>query len=57
MLFNVSGLMQEGIGATRTYGVQGTLHSEERPPEPVKGEVELMRTPCRHSRAGAHKVG
>src|SRR5688572_20093715 len=46
MLFNVSGLMQEGIGATRTYGVQGTLHSEERPPEPVKGEVELMRTPA-----------
>ena len=46
MLFNVSGLMQEGIGATRTYGVQGTLHSEERPPEPVKGEVELLRTPA-----------
>jgi uncharacterized protein len=46
MLFNVSGLMQEGIGATRTYGVKGTLHSEERPPEPVEGEVELLRTPA-----------
>ena len=45
MLFNVSGLMQEGIGATRTYGVQGTLHSEGRSPEPVQGEVELLRTP------------
>ena len=46
MLFNVSGLMQEGIGATRIYGVQGTLHSEGRPPEPVKGEIELLRTPA-----------
>jgi uncharacterized protein len=44
MLFNVSGLIQEGIGATRRHQVDGVLESEERPPEPVTGEAELLRT-------------
>jgi DUF177 domain-containing protein len=44
MLFNVSGLIQEGIGATRSYDLDGVLTSEERSPEPVAGQVELLRT-------------
>jgi DUF177 domain-containing protein len=44
MLFNVSGLIQEGIGATRRHEVEGVLESEERPPEPVTGVAELLRT-------------
>ena len=44
MLFNVSGLVQEGIGATRHYDVQGSLQTEGRAPERVSGSVELMRT-------------
>jgi uncharacterized protein len=44
MLFNVSGLIQEGIGATRQHTVQGTLTSEGRKPERVSGTVELLRT-------------
>jgi uncharacterized protein len=44
MLFNVSGLIQEGIGATRHHEVDGVLESAERGPEPVSGEVELIRT-------------
>jgi uncharacterized protein len=45
MLFNVSGLVQEGIGATRRYDVDGQLVSEGREqPEPVTGSVELLRT-------------
>jgi uncharacterized protein len=44
MLFNVSGLIQEGIGATRRYEVEGALEREGREPEPVQGHVELIRT-------------
>jgi len=44
MLFNVSGLMGEGIGATRRFDVDGRLESEDREPEAVHGSVELLRT-------------
>src|SRR3972149_4577859 len=44
MLFNVSGLVQEGIGATRHYDVQGSLETGGRAPGRVSGSVELMRT-------------
>jgi len=44
MLFNVSTLIQEGIGATRAYEVDGVLESEGHEPEPVTGRVELLRT-------------
>jgi uncharacterized protein len=44
MLFNVSGLIQEGIGATREHTVDGYLHSEGREPERLSGRVKLLRT-------------
>lgn len=44
MLFNVSGLEQEGIGATREYELDGVIQTEGRAPEPVAGQVELLRT-------------
>jgi uncharacterized protein len=44
MLFNVSGIIQEGIGATRRHQVDGTLLSEDRGPEQVSGSVEFLRT-------------
>jgi uncharacterized protein len=44
MLFNVSGMVQEGIGATRRYDIDGQLVTEGREPEPVTGSVELLRT-------------
>ena len=44
MLFNVSGLEQEGIGATREYEIDGVLQSEERGRETVTGQVGLLRT-------------
>jgi uncharacterized protein len=44
MLFNVSGLIQEGIGAVRQHEVEGTLVSEGREPERVYGNVEFLRT-------------
>ena len=44
MLFNVSGLEQEGIGATREYELDDALVSQERGREPVTGSVEFMRT-------------
>ena len=44
MFFNVSGLMQEGIGATRKADVEGTIQVEARPPERVVGTAELLRT-------------
>ena len=44
MLFNVSGLIQEGIGATRRHQVEGTILSDDREPEPVSGNVEFLRT-------------
>jgi uncharacterized protein len=44
MLFNVSGLIQEGIGATRRHTVDGTLTSDDHGPERISGEIELLRT-------------
>ena len=44
MLFNVSGLIQEGVGATRKHKLEGTLTSEGRDPERISGAVELLRT-------------
>jgi uncharacterized protein len=44
MLFNVSGMVQDGIGATREYDVEGTLETLGRSPEPVSGHVQLLRT-------------
>jgi uncharacterized protein len=44
MLFNVSGLIQEGIGATREHHVQGTLTSPEHGSERLSGDVGLLRT-------------
>jgi uncharacterized protein len=44
MLFNVSGLIQEGIGAVRQHDVEGDLVSEGRQPERVYGNVEFLRT-------------
>jgi len=44
MLFNVSGLIQEGIGAVRQYEVEDVLVSEGREPERVYGNVEFLRT-------------
>jgi DUF177 domain-containing protein len=44
MLFNVSGLIQEGIGATRHHKVEGVLESDELDSEPVCGDVELITT-------------
>ena len=44
MLFNVSGLMQEGIGATRQHEIDGSLEAEGRESEPLTGQVELLRT-------------
>src|SRR5512141_1076618 len=44
MLFNVSGLIQEGIGAVRQYEVEGELVTEDREPERVFGNVEFLRT-------------
>jgi uncharacterized protein len=44
MFFNVSGLVQEGIGATRTVDVEGTIQVEGHAPERVAGIAELLRT-------------
>src|SRR3954464_5104520 len=44
MLFNVSSLVQEGIGATRRYDIDGLLVTEGRDPEPITGSAELIRT-------------
>ena len=44
MIFNVSGLEQEAIGATREYQVESVLESPERDPEAIVGSVELLRT-------------
>ena len=46
MLFNVSGLLTEGTGAIRSHEVSGTLHTEDRPPERLRGKIDLMRTPA-----------
>ena len=44
MFFNVSGLIQEGIGATRTYDIEGAVELEDGEREDVVGTVELLRT-------------
>lgn len=44
MLFNVSGLIHEGIGATRQHQVDGTIFTDDRGPEQVAGNVEFLRT-------------
>ena len=44
MLFNVAGLIHEGIGATRHYQLDGAVYSDDRGQEPVAGAVELIRT-------------
>ena len=44
MFFNVSGLVQEGTGATRTYRLTGTVRVEGRASEDVVGTVEFLRT-------------
>lgn len=46
MLFNVSGLLTEGTGSTRSHEVSGTLHTPGRPPERLTGKIRLMRTPA-----------
>src|SRR6266540_4300268 len=44
MLFNVSGMIQEGIGATREYDVEGVLEAPGEEPGPVHGHIKLLRT-------------
>ncbi len=48
MLFNVSQLLKEGVGATRCCDIDGELHNiDEHNPGPVsvEGHVALIRTP------------
>ena len=44
MFFNVSGLLQEGIGATRSYPFEGAFEVDEGEREQVAGDVEFLRT-------------
>jgi uncharacterized protein len=44
MIFNVSGLVQDGIGATRRHKIDETLTNPAGKPEKVRGDVELLRT-------------
>ena len=44
MRFNVSGLEQEGIGASREYEIDGAFTAPGRAAESVTGSVELLRT-------------
>jgi uncharacterized protein len=44
MIFNVSGLLQEGIGATREYDLDGTIQGDNSVAEAVSGTVELLCT-------------
>ncbi|MEO0069928.1 MAG: DUF177 domain-containing protein [candidate division WOR-3 bacterium] len=44
MLFNVSGLIQDGIGATRRHVLSAELPRENGQAEHVEGTVELLRT-------------
>ncbi len=44
MRFNVSGLVREGIGATRTYDLDALLEADGREPEHVVGAVDMLRT-------------
>jgi uncharacterized protein len=44
MRFNVSGLLQEGIGATRRHQVDDFLRMDSREREQVVGDLEMLRT-------------
>ncbi|HLF71041.1 MAG TPA: DUF177 domain-containing protein [Dehalococcoidia bacterium] len=44
MIFNVAGLLQEGIGATREYDLDGAIQGEDGVSEAVSGDVELLCT-------------
>ena len=44
MHFNVSGLVLEGIGASRTYEIDDVLRAPGQEPERVTGTVEMIRT-------------
>ena len=44
MRFNVSGLVTDGIGATRSYDIDAPLETDGRPSEQVVGRVDLIRT-------------
>jgi uncharacterized protein len=44
MRFNVSGLVQEGIGATREYPIDDVITGDKAEPERVTGKVEFIRT-------------
>ena len=44
MLFNVSSLLQEGLGATRSHEVDAVVSVRGGVPEGVSGTVELMTT-------------
>lgn len=46
MKFNVSGLLLEGTGATRSYELDSNLETPGLEPEQVRGEVEFLRTPA-----------
>lgn len=44
MLFNLSGLLQEGIGATRRYDLDSIIEDEHGAAEAVSGYVEMLCT-------------
>jgi uncharacterized protein len=44
MIFNVSGLIQDGFGAKRTYDVEGEVPVVGGSPEKVIGTAEIIRT-------------
>lgn len=46
MKFNVSGLLQEPTGATRSYTIEAPLEIPGHETEQVTGEVEFLRTPA-----------
>ncbi len=45
MKINVSGLLQEATGATRSYDIDFELDTPGRPRERVSGSAEFLRTP------------
>lgn len=44
MFFSVSGLIQEGIGATRSFDVEGVVELEDGEREDVVGTVDMLCT-------------
>jgi len=44
MFFNVSGLIQDGIGATRIFEVDGWLSKEDGQSEQLVGKAHMLRT-------------